>query len=287
MNELGQQLTFFVTTNFITEDGHWGSLTWDEVAQFLDEGHQIESHSANHPDLTTVDAEEAWQEIVASRQAIADRLGSQVRFFAYPGGMGADDPALRDMVRNAGYQAAVGARPQRQANTADSDIWALPRLAISQEYDLDLDPDRPAHFFMRQVDPDFPLPKITIDGWRSKGETAADGACYEAGEAVTIEIGITNAGEPTTLQVILSLDQDDDHDQLYFRQATEAHLAQNESAIFAYDLVLGEDLGYGYLRQTIQVMDQYGLLGYARSDWSPGLIMPETCHTLSLPLVQR
>ena len=230
-------------------------------------------------------AGQAWQEIQASRLAIEDRLGSQVRFFSYPYGAGAEDPALQAMVRDAGYQAAVAARPFRWANTADSDIWALPRMAIGQEHPVDLDPEREAYFFMRQVDPDFPLPSITIDAWRSQGGQGSAGHCFSAGQVVTIEVDITNRGQPAAIQVVLSLDDDADHDQVIFRQAADGQLDQDETATFTYDLLLAEELDQGPLQQAIQVMDSYGVLGFGGKDWATALLLAEDCHTVQLPIV--
>jgi peptidoglycan/xylan/chitin deacetylase (PgdA/CDA1 family) len=287
LNNKAMTMTFFITTNFITNIGQWESITWNEVRQFRDEGHAIESHSVNHPDLTTIPEDEAWQEILNSRLEIGDRLGAPAQFFAYPSGRGATDPVIQALVRDAGYKAAVAAWPDRLANTVDSDPWALPRIAIREDHSVDLDPEQPGLFFMRQVDPNFPLPLLTVTSWRIQSQEGAFGACFKPGEAITVEVIINNHGDPAAARVVLTLDDDDDREDTYFTDFRNGNLAGGESVTFRYNLALGNDLSPGLHSYALDIYDEHAALGFLHNGWHPAFLLSADCHSQYLPVIQR
>jgi peptidoglycan/xylan/chitin deacetylase (PgdA/CDA1 family) len=287
LNSLDMSTTFFITTDFITDTGKWKSITWSEIAQFLGEGHPIESHSVTHARLDQLPVDEAWQEILNSRQEIEDRLGDPAQFFAYPSGMGAYDPVLQDLVQAAGYQAAVAAWPSAIANTATSNLWALPRIRIREAHSVDLDPGRPNDFFMLQVDPDFPIPRLTVGTWLYLSQDGASSGCFAPGEAITVDVVVTNHGDPVTARVVFSLDDDADHDNIYFSQFTDRQLANGESVIFSYDLELDNELSAGLHTYAIDVLDEHAVLGFLHSGWQPALLLSTNCHAQYLPVFHR
>ncbi len=60
-------------------------LSWDEVRAMVDSGLvDVGSHSVTHPDFDRIGEERAERELVASKAAIADRLGREPQVFAYP-----------------------------------------------------------------------------------------------------------------------------------------------------------------------------------------------------------
>jgi hypothetical protein len=60
-------------------------LDWDDAAALVDQGHEFGAHTMSHPNLATLSATQAEDEIKTSREALARRLGA-VRHFAWPYG---------------------------------------------------------------------------------------------------------------------------------------------------------------------------------------------------------
>jgi peptidoglycan/xylan/chitin deacetylase (PgdA/CDA1 family) len=79
-----------------------------QVRDWLAAGHEIGSHSATHPNLRHLSTAEAREEIFASKKSLEDRFGREVRHFCYP--YGSWNPAVRDLVAEAGYQTACTMR---------------------------------------------------------------------------------------------------------------------------------------------------------------------------------
>ncbi|MBI3406770.1 MAG: polysaccharide deacetylase family protein [Planctomycetes bacterium] len=82
------------------------NLTWDEVREIADLGHEIGSHTVSHPDLAKISEEVMRRELIASRQRIEAEIGRRVRWLAYPFGGRANFRAERlPIVYEAGYEA--------------------------------------------------------------------------------------------------------------------------------------------------------------------------------------
>jgi peptidoglycan/xylan/chitin deacetylase (PgdA/CDA1 family) len=79
-----------------------------QVRAWLQAGHEIGSHSMTHPNLRHLSPAEAREEIFASKKSIEDRFGLEVRHFCYP--YGSWNPAVRDLVAEAGYATACTMR---------------------------------------------------------------------------------------------------------------------------------------------------------------------------------
>lgn len=93
---------------------------------------EVGSHTVNHPRLSRLGASEVRREIVDSKDALEQSLGAAVDFFAYP--YGDYNPAVRDAVAEAGYQAALTCS-RGTANTAPN-RYEIPRKAIAYGDDL-------------------------------------------------------------------------------------------------------------------------------------------------------
>ena len=96
--------------------GPHGILGWREVEALASAGAEIGSHSVTHPDFGRIGAEQAAEELEASRDAIAARLGIRPDSFAIPLGQSANwSPAAARAARQAGYRIvyaqAVETRP--------------------------------------------------------------------------------------------------------------------------------------------------------------------------------
>jgi peptidoglycan/xylan/chitin deacetylase (PgdA/CDA1 family)/glycosyltransferase involved in cell wall biosynthesis len=94
--------------NFWDADGgdHRDALmTLDEKKGFVDAGWEIGAHSMTHPDLTSLDDEQARWEIEESKRRLESDLHAEVVSFAYPGGK--VDERLKRLVREAGFSFGI------------------------------------------------------------------------------------------------------------------------------------------------------------------------------------
>jgi peptidoglycan/xylan/chitin deacetylase (PgdA/CDA1 family) len=117
--EHGLPATFFVPTGVVGTDRvlPWDrclprqpNLAWDEVRQMADLGFEIGSHTVSHANLGAVSADRARDEIIGSKQALEERLGRPVRWFAYP--YGGPENFRREylpLLDEAGYEGCVSA----------------------------------------------------------------------------------------------------------------------------------------------------------------------------------
>ncbi len=115
--EHGLPAAFFVPTGFVgTRHAFpWDrglppmpNLTWDDVREMAAMGHEIGSHTVNHPNLGTAPHEEARREIFESKAVLERQLGRRVRWFAYPfGGKSNFRPEAAALVEEAGYDGCL------------------------------------------------------------------------------------------------------------------------------------------------------------------------------------
>jgi peptidoglycan/xylan/chitin deacetylase (PgdA/CDA1 family) len=117
--EHGLPATFFLPTAFVGTDHvfPWDrclkrmpNLTWPDVREMRRLGFEIGSHTVTHVDLGAVSAERATREIVESKAVLEDRLGTKVRWFAYPfGGVKNFRGDWLPLIQEAGYEGCVSA----------------------------------------------------------------------------------------------------------------------------------------------------------------------------------
>jgi len=127
--------TVFMVSNLVGQCNDWlidagfpcrSMLTWDELEALDRYGIEIGSHSLSHCKLGEVEPARAMLEINQSKQQLEQRLGKQVRYFAYP--YGNVNPAVRNWVAEAGYQLACSTRAGK--NRLDVDPYLLRRVEI-------------------------------------------------------------------------------------------------------------------------------------------------------------
>ena len=74
-------------------------MNWDELAELRDLGHGIGAHGLNHRRLAGLGVEELTSEIEVPGRILADKLGIDVHWFAYPfGDIGAIDGAALKVI---------------------------------------------------------------------------------------------------------------------------------------------------------------------------------------------
>ncbi len=110
-------------------------LDWDEAGELLRHGHDIGSHTCEHPILSREDPAVQSREVVESRRALEAYFGRSVDVLAYPNGRAEDYSAdtLR-LVRDAGYAFAVTTQPRLAGR--DTAPGEVPRVVLTAETDL-------------------------------------------------------------------------------------------------------------------------------------------------------
>jgi peptidoglycan/xylan/chitin deacetylase (PgdA/CDA1 family) len=84
-------------------------MTWKQVIEISRNGMEIGAHTVSHPLLTYEDDTTVERELRASKQTLEQKVGKNVRSFAYPNGD--CDERVRRSVEQAGYNCAFTTRP--------------------------------------------------------------------------------------------------------------------------------------------------------------------------------
>jgi peptidoglycan/xylan/chitin deacetylase (PgdA/CDA1 family) len=110
----------------VKNDRHsWGLRPW-VVRTLIRAGWELDSHTINHPDLTTVGATQLREEVAESRQILRRQFHVPVDFFCYPSGR--YDNAVIAAVQAAGY---LGATSTRYGLARPSELWTLARVRMN------------------------------------------------------------------------------------------------------------------------------------------------------------
>ena len=126
LKKFGYPFTMFVYTDYIKGGPKSGgqSISWDQLAEMRDARVDIEGHTLSHPSLNsrsgkTEEQYLAWlkSEIIGSKEILEKNLGIQIKAFAYP--YGVHNETVRDVVKQAGYEAAFTVYGQRIAYGAE------------------------------------------------------------------------------------------------------------------------------------------------------------------------
>jgi peptidoglycan/xylan/chitin deacetylase (PgdA/CDA1 family) len=150
LNCVGFPATVFVVAQFVesgqpmrwpgVEDEparHMRSLSWLDLERLVDAGWEVGSNTVSHPRLTELADDGLAEELGASRELIAARLGS-CRSVAYPYGLA--DQRVAQAAAAAGYEGgctlAAGEgpempflRPRRGLTPSDTGLWLRVQLA--------------------------------------------------------------------------------------------------------------------------------------------------------------
>jgi peptidoglycan/xylan/chitin deacetylase (PgdA/CDA1 family) len=145
LEELGWPATVFVTTGAVERDEpmRWlldtgrpephdtrqlRPLTWEQIEALATRGWEIGSHSVSHPLLSALAPAVRSEELVASRKAIAERVGSCVSI-SYPWG------EVNDVVVEAAQQAGYTAGGGLEGRFYSGDPMRVPRFAVARRDD--------------------------------------------------------------------------------------------------------------------------------------------------------
>ncbi len=117
----------YITADWIGTANH---IDWHQLRQLEEAGvMDIQNHTLNHPNLTTVSSDEVIRQVSGCNESIFRHLGGKVSVHhAYPGG--AHNSAVRQILRDLGMRTATTCTA-RKANRSD-DLMALPRYMISR-----------------------------------------------------------------------------------------------------------------------------------------------------------
>ncbi len=122
----------FLYTNFIEKNN--GSLTWEEIREMTKNNIKIGSHTLSHCNLLKYKKNENYEtylarirrEIFLSKEILERKIGSKVKFFAYP--YGAYSSTIKDLAIQAGYEGVLNANSMN--NTLTAHPFSLNRQTI-------------------------------------------------------------------------------------------------------------------------------------------------------------
>ena len=128
MQEYGFVGTIFVITEQI---GIGGYLTAEQIANLVNAGWELGSHSRTHANLRQPGVL-VGDEILNSRMELEAQFAASVATFSYPYGL--TSAAIRKLVEDSGYQAAVGLGGSSRHTKKTR--YYLSRIEIRNGYDL-------------------------------------------------------------------------------------------------------------------------------------------------------
>lgn len=102
----------------------WG-LSERNVRRLIRAGWEIDSHTIDHPDLTTLGAADLRHEVAGSRAALRRLFGVPASFFCYPAGR--FDPTVVAAVQAAGY---LGATTTEPGLASPSELFTMNRIRV-------------------------------------------------------------------------------------------------------------------------------------------------------------
>jgi peptidoglycan/xylan/chitin deacetylase (PgdA/CDA1 family) len=98
MSSRGMAGTFYINSGLVGSSGYY--MTWSQIQQLADAGHEIGGHTVNHVKLTQLSATDAQREICDDRATLQQRGYNPVSF-AYP--YAASNSSVEQLVQQCGY----------------------------------------------------------------------------------------------------------------------------------------------------------------------------------------
>ena len=131
LDKYGFKGTFFTVCNFIGKPEH---MNWTQINTLQKEGHDIESHTMNHDDLSKLSEADLQYEIGQSKQCLANH-GINSTVFAYPFADGSHKPNIVNMVSKYYTLARAGDDPIQPLKSVNR--YSLNALTQSGHKDSD------------------------------------------------------------------------------------------------------------------------------------------------------
>jgi peptidoglycan/xylan/chitin deacetylase (PgdA/CDA1 family) len=105
LGSYGVPWSFFVVSSWCEQTAEASKvLTWRQVRRLVEEGAELGSHSATHPDFGAIDSVRLDEELLGSRELIQKRTGAALHSFAIPLGQSMNWTAdAGAAARKAGY----------------------------------------------------------------------------------------------------------------------------------------------------------------------------------------
>jgi hypothetical protein len=139
LDKYGLKATFFIVCNYANSPRN-SYMSWPEIAQLQNDGMDIESHTMNHKDLTTLPVADLNYEIGQSKQCLLDHgingNTANMSIFAYPGHRGVNDPTIVKTVAKYYGTARSGDIPLQFLNVP-SNRYALAGTNVVLETQID------------------------------------------------------------------------------------------------------------------------------------------------------
>lgn len=109
-------------------------MTWDEIEELLRAGMGIGAHTVSHFNLPSLDTSDVAREVVASKKDLEDRLGTEIRHFAYPNGRTDRhcDARVAKIVAMAGFHSAVTSLSGPVSSSHSE--YCIPRLGVAPRH---------------------------------------------------------------------------------------------------------------------------------------------------------
>jgi peptidoglycan/xylan/chitin deacetylase (PgdA/CDA1 family) len=102
-----------------------GELTQQMVQQMINAGWELDSHTINHLDVSTLSGATLQHEVAGSRQILQQRFNQPVDFFCYPAGK--FDAESIKAVQDAGY---LGATTVEEGLASKDEMFTLKRIRV-------------------------------------------------------------------------------------------------------------------------------------------------------------
>jgi hypothetical protein len=109
LDKYGFKGTFFTVCNYVGKDNS-SNMNWTQIKILQKEGHDIESHTMNHKQLSKLSNTNLEYEVGQSKQCLRDH-GMNATIFAYPFSAGSDKPKVVDVVAKYYRLARTGGDP--------------------------------------------------------------------------------------------------------------------------------------------------------------------------------
>lgn len=110
------------------------SLTWEELKELTERGYEISSHSWEHMDFSKKNIDYK-KELLMTKLALQDKLGCEVRYFAFPFGMESNITQIAvNKAKEYGYHKVFSGVRKNIIN----DEFLLPRTYINPYWDKDI-----------------------------------------------------------------------------------------------------------------------------------------------------